>query len=289
MEISLTHHIVGDIDEWMLQHNFIQRSVSCIILSALTAIDASVQLGYATGRSIAGAVILSTSGELWKSIAEQVAYSFLLLYSSLVMPAIALNCMRYGDIMWSGPNPARRALHQQMTNHTIDVSKETALIRTLPPGTEKQERYRDILLMQYDIEDVVGDGNCGLRAIARSLNPQLTWKEENSEIARLRKGIVDHMRANRHYYENFIEGDFDRYLQRMAQNGEWIGNQELRALSDAYGYTIEVFSCSAPTVDWMGRLAPSNHERFGGNILGKTARIYYANHHYQTVSPKNAL
>jgi hypothetical protein len=209
-------------------------------------------------------------------------------YAVLGSPFICSGYLRFGDIAWSVDSPVRTALRARVAHQAVDLPAEMAKLCAVPEGTEKNARYRELIETRFQVENVRGDGNCGLRAIVCSLYPNYSAEQEDEAIAGMRQRMVDYMRRHRRHFEPFIDGDFDDYLAHMARSRTWIGNPELRALSQCEGINIQVFSAAAPQLDWRGRMEAAPNERFnaGGLLPHRTARIYFESAHYQALHPR---
>ena len=46
------------------------------------------------------------------------------------------------------------------------------------------------------------------------------------------------------YFRAFVVGDFDAYVSRMCQPGEWGDHLEIQALSEVYDMPIEIYAYS---------------------------------------------
>ena len=93
---------------------------------------------------------------------------------------------------------------------------------------EEDEKFKKHLeTLGYFIREVGGDGNC----LFRSVCEQIEGNENNYKEYRER--CIDYMKENKDEFAPFIEDDvpFDKYIEKMSQNGEWGGNLEIYALS----------------------------------------------------------
>ena len=57
----------------------------------------------------------------------------------------------------------------------------------------------------------------------------------------LRQLIVDHISDNKELYADDVEGDFDQYIKKMRNNGEWGGIIELQAFSSMIDVKVELW------------------------------------------------
>ena len=54
--------------------------------------------------------------------------------------------------------------------------------------------------------------------------------------------IVDHISDNKELYADDVEGDFDKYIKKMKNNGEWGGIVELLTFSSMIDVKIELWT-----------------------------------------------
>ncbi|XP_015206790.2 putative bifunctional UDP-N-acetylglucosamine transferase and deubiquitinase ALG13 isoform X1 [Lepisosteus oculatus] len=72
---------------------------------------------------------------------------------------------------------------------------------------------------------VARDASCLFRAVSEQLYCSQNYHQD------VRKACVDFMRANRCNFEPFVEGSFEKYLQRLEDPKETAGQVEIKALS----------------------------------------------------------
>ena len=92
-----------------------------------------------------------------------------------------------------------------------------------------EEFVKDLEKLGYFIREVGGDGNC----LFRSVSDQMDNNQQNYKM--YREVCIDYMSKNQDEFAPFIEDDetYDKYLERMGEDGEWGGNLEIYALSKA--------------------------------------------------------
>ena len=92
-----------------------------------------------------------------------------------------------------------------------------------------EEFVKDLEKLGYFIREVGGDGNC----LFRSVSDQMDNNQQNYKL--YREMCIDYMSKNQDEFAPFIEDDetYDKYLERMGEDGEWGGNLEIYALSKA--------------------------------------------------------
>ena len=90
-----------------------------------------------------------------------------------------------------------------------------------------EEFVKELEKLGYFIREVGGDGNC----LFRSVSDQMDNTEKN--FNEYRERCIEYMNNNKDEFIPFLEDDepFDKYIERMSENGEWGGNLEIYALS----------------------------------------------------------
>ena len=58
----------------------------------------------------------------------------------------------------------------------------------------------------------------------------------------IRQSIVDHISDNKEPYADNVEGDFDQYIKKIRNNGEWVSIVELLAFSSMIDVKIELWT-----------------------------------------------
>jgi len=90
-----------------------------------------------------------------------------------------------------------------------------------------------------EIITVSGDGNCLFRAVAH----QVYGDESVHHIIRTK--VVEYLTVERNYFLEYVDENFDTYLDRMGRNGIWGGNIEIQAMCEIYGRPIEIYAYSS--------------------------------------------
>jgi len=92
-----------------------------------------------------------------------------------------------------------------------------------------EEFIKDLEKIGYFIREVGGDGNC----LFRSVSDQLDNTEKNYK--KYREMCKEYMTQNKDEFSPFIEDDtpYEKYVEKMGEDGEWGGNLEIYALSKA--------------------------------------------------------
>lgn len=110
-------------------------------------------------------------------------------------------------------------------------------IPSMDEATSDYERLHQRLQLYDFVEHKVeGDGNCQFRA----LSDQLHKTSERHES--VRQEIVGQLRILRELYEGYVPMDYDEYLCKMSNNGEWGDHVTLQAAADLYAAKIFVIT-----------------------------------------------
>jgi len=133
------------------------------------------------------------------------------------------------------------------------------------------------------IVEIEADGNCLFRAVAHQfyLDP-----ERHLE---LRSVCVQHMTKNRERFEVFCTTNFDHHLRRMAIDGTWATELEVRALEELFDRVFSIYSSDTKDVKPM----PMNTNFDERQLLGiavETVKLSYHSNHYNSIfDVKHAL
>jgi len=145
--------------------------------------------------------------------------------------------------------------------------------------------FRKTLLAQgsgsFSINEMAADGNC----LFRSLSDQLFGDYGNRHDI-IRQNVCSFLEDNEEEFAVFLlldehdedVADFDTYVGRMKEDGEWGGNVELVAAARYYGRTITVYS---PTGAFS---IESGHDEETGD---KLLLSYHGQDHYNSIRDEN--
>ncbi|XP_028330130.1 OTU domain-containing protein 4 isoform X2 [Gouania willdenowi] len=116
---------------------------------------------------------------------------------------------------------------------------------------------------------VAKDGSCLFRAVAEQvLNCQNLHSEVRAECGKF-------LRKNRDVYEAFIEGDFEKYLEKLQDPQQWVGEVEINALAIIYKRDFQIFQ-------EVGKPAVSITDN---NFKDKVRLCFLNGNHYDSVYP----
>ena len=145
------------------------------------------------------------------------------------------------------------------------------------------DAFRKTLLAQgsFSINEMAADGNC----LFRSLSDQLFGDYGNRHDV-IRENVCSFLEENEEEFAVFLlldehdedVADFDTYVGRMKEDGEWGGNVELVAAARFYRRTITVYS---PTGAFS---IESGHDEESGD---KLLLSYHGQDHYNSIRDEN--
>lgn len=188
------------------------------------------------------------------------------------------------------------AQEEEVSPKTIDYSNPVKAIEQIAAETNQDKKvgfFSTLLSRFFKVQNVASDGNCGIRAIIRNLNPEISKAQENEQQKTLRENLVVHMEVNRPDFEPFCvfdpanphsdnSIDFDGYLKSIGTPNTFISEQEVRAFSDILQKPIWVYREGA--VEWNEKeqtLEPKDSLRYGKQYPGEPVRLYYMGEHYK--------
>lgn len=145
------------------------------------------------------------------------------------------------------------------------------------------DAFRKNLMAQgsFSINEMAADGNC----LFRSLSDQLFGDYGNRHDV-IRQNVCSFLEDNEEEFAVFLlldehdedVADFDTYVGRMKEDGEWGGNVELVAAARFYRRTITVYS---PTGAFS---IESGHDEESGD---KLLLSYHGQDHYNSIRDEN--
>ncbi|WMV52333.1 hypothetical protein MTR67_045718 [Solanum verrucosum] len=134
-----------------------------------------------------------------------------------------------------------------------------------------QQRQRERLeLYEFTEQEVSGDGNCQFR----SISDQIYGSCENHKL--VREQVVKQLKFYGELYEGFAAmEEYDEYLKRMSNCGEWGDNITLQAAADSYGVKIFV-----KDTDYIEILPQSDCDHKSNKMIYLS---FYAELHYNSM------
>ena len=151
-----------------------------------------------------------------------------------------------------------------------------------PLNEEQEIKFQKIMdNNNFLIKKVVGDGNCMFRAFS----DQIYGSEKYHNV--LREKCMDYLVVQKRFFEQFIEGDFDSYINEKRKNGIWGDDIELEALSEIYNRPIEIYSGSEKPLRCFHedkKLYLNNTNK--GIVITPIRLSYHGRKHYNSIVPK---
>lgn len=137
--------------------------------------------------------------------------------------------------------------------------------------------------MGLHVIDIEADGNCLFRAVAHQL---FLDPEKHVE---LRAQCVEHMAKYRDRFEVFCTSNFDHHLRRMAIDGTWAAELEIRALEEIADRVFSIYSSDSREA----KPVPMNtnfDEQMKLGLGVETVKLSYHGNHYNSIfDQKHAL
>lgn len=161
-----------------------------------------------------------------------------------------------------------KPLTPQKFNKLSQPKAEASTEKERIQAFEYDMAFRQLLSQQgLEVRAIKGDGNCGLRAIARACYPT---EEENQAQARLRQLMAEQMK------DDFLTkiGEGVDYRDRMARDKAWIGEAEVAILADIVKRPIWIWDPASVDVRG-GKLDP--RQKYGQEKHGdkEPIHLYY--------------
>lgn len=150
-----------------------------------------------------------------------------------------------------------------------------------PLNEEQEIKFQKIMENNnFLIKKVVGDGNCMFRAFS----DQVYGSEKYHNV--LREKCMDYLVVQKRFFQQFIEGDFDYYINEKRKDGIWGDDIELEALSEIYNRPIEIYSGSEKPLRCFHedkKLYLDNTNK--GIIITPIRLSYHGKKHYNSIVP----
>ncbi|KAK4583196.1 hypothetical protein RGQ29_026116 [Quercus rubra] len=150
----------------------------------------------------------------------------------------------------------------------------------IPSSDEATSDHQRLLerLQTYDFVErtIQGDGNCQFRA----LSDQLYQTPDNHKL--VRQQVVSQLRSHPEAYEGYVPMQYEDYLERMSESGEWGDHVTLQAAADSFGVKIFVVTSFKDTC--CIEILPN---------FQKPKRViflsFWAEVHYNSINPRGGL
>ncbi|XP_063738112.1 LOW QUALITY PROTEIN: putative bifunctional UDP-N-acetylglucosamine transferase and deubiquitinase ALG13 [Eleginops maclovinus] len=112
-------------------------------------------------------------------------------------------------------------------------------------------------------------------SLFRAVSEQLYYSQNYHQ--RIRQQCADYMRANQCNFEPFVEGSFEKYLERLEDPKETVGQVEIKALSQLYRHCFLIYR-------YPGKPATVISEE---EFVDKVTLCCSINGHYDIVYPRS--
>ncbi|KAM3689215.1 hypothetical protein ACJW31_09G028800 [Castanea mollissima] len=133
-------------------------------------------------------------------------------------------------------------------------------------------------LQTYDFVErtIQGDGNCQFRA----LSDQLYQTPDNHKF--VRQQVVSQLRSHPEVYEGYVPMQYEDYLEKISESGEWGDHVTLQAAADSFGVKIFVVTSFKDTC--CIEIVP-NFQKPKKVIFVS----FWAEVHYNSINPRGGL
>ncbi|KAJ6644851.1 Protein RecA [Pseudolycoriella hygida] len=157
---------------------------------------------------------------------------------------------------------------ERQLNFALQLSKEE-----YAPGTGSNTEGSQIDPTHHGLEkiSVPEDGSCGLYAIIKSLNNNLSEEELKKSANDLRNSIADYLVGNPHLLEGVIGETLEDYDRNIRNPNTWIGEPEIRAASKVLNSKIIIMRD-----DTMLPVIITPGKEFTNSVM-----VYYSRNHYE--------
>lgn len=149
---------------------------------------------------------------------------------------------------------------------------------TIEEKIAKENAYRNLILTNYALKDMVADQNSALRAIISSLNPEIDPNSEEITSLILRGDIIQQVIKNPDRYQVQFQGSdsaFNEWCNLVANSEAPIGTFELRVLCDLLETPIHIYSYDNAKLSSRGTIEPGKDGKLGDQFSRSPLNLYY--------------
>jgi hypothetical protein len=136
------------------------------------------------------------------------------------------------------------------------------------------QRLRECGMVETQIE---ADGNCQFRALADQL-----FDGDQERYAECRAAAINQLRSEPDRYREFTTEDWETYVSKMENDGEWGDNITLQAAAHHYKVTVHVYSANPDERDFPRVLASRGDHV---NVYQIVRLSHHPEVHYNSVHP----
>ena len=98
---------------------------------------------------------------------------------------------------------------------------------------------------KFDIIEEESDGNCLFRALSRRCFGSPDYHFD------IRESIWDYIFHNRKSFVDNLPQDIDEYIQKMLEDGEWVGEPEIVAFSELYNVNVTFYVAMTSSIPYL--------------------------------------
>jgi len=157
---------------------------------------------------------------------------------------------------------------------------------TLEEKIAKEDAFRNLILQQFHIEEVISDNHCGLRAIICAVTPGIDPNSEEITAIILRGDIIQHIMKNPKIYQEYngakdikdpelLKASLREYCSRMVNSETPIGELEIMTMSEILKTPIHIISYNNPGIGTNGEIVSGGDNTFGKNYEREPIFLYF--------------
>lgn len=150
--------------------------------------------------------------------------------------------------------------------------------RSLEEKLTKENAYRNLILNDFSLKDIVSDRNSSLRAIISALNPDIDPNSEEITALILRGDIIQQVIKNPDRYQVHFNGSgisFNEWCNQIANSEAPIGTFELSVMCDLLETPIHIYSYENATIGSQGTLEPGREGKLGDQFSRPPLNLYF--------------
>ena len=182
--------------------------------------------------------------------------------------------------------PSKSSLKKKHREHISNSQREDAYkklessVNKLKADKEMADIERQLSEHSFSLFEIAPDGNCLFAALQHQL---LIREQKQLSVRELRELAVRTIQENATRYEPFLEESLESYCQGILRPGEWGGELELLALSQALKIPIRIFQA------FTEPLIIKPLEDFENSDLKRTLDISYHKYAYALGEHYNSI
>jgi hypothetical protein len=135
--------------------------------------------------------------------------------------------------------PARTPSAQDNSNTnkestTTTTTTAATTTTTTNTTTNTKPNHHHLNPPKFVLKPALGDGNCLFRSVSLQVFGDEEWHD------RVREQAIDWISKNKDHFEDFVSGDFNRYVEQKKHLGTYGDNPEIQAIAELYNRPVIV-------------------------------------------------